>query len=90
VSDPVVERIREQITEIDRSVVEAINERLRLVRELRRYKQSKGIPFLDPSREEWMLGYLIRGNSGPLSEAGLAEFYAQLLDLTKRETAGEA
>jgi chorismate mutase len=87
VTDPVVERIREQITELDRSLVETINERLRLVQELRRHKQSNGIPFLDPNREEWMLQYLTRANQGPLSHAGLAEIYARLLDLTKRETA---
>jgi chorismate mutase len=86
-SDPVVDQLREQITSADRALVETINKRLELVRQLRRYKERHGLPFLDPAREEWMLRYLTRANRGPLSAEGLAELYAQVLDLTKRETA---
>ncbi len=32
-----------------------------------------------------MLQYLQRVNRGPLSQQGLAEFFARVLDLTKRE-----
>jgi chorismate mutase len=89
-SDPVVEQLREQITNADRSLVDAINKRLKLVQQLRRYKERHDIAFLDPAREEWMLRYLTRANHGPLSAKGLAEIYAQVLDLTKRETARAA
>ena len=85
-TDPVVNQLREQITSTDRSLVEAINTRLKLVDQLRRYKERHDLPFLDQSREEWMLRYLTRANRGPLSTEGLAEIYAQILDLTKRET----
>ena len=85
-TDPVVSQLREQITTTDRSLVEAINTRLKLVDQLRRYKERHGLPFLDPSREDWMLRYLTRANRGPLSTEGLTEIYAQILDLTKRET----
>ena len=86
-TDPVVSQLREQITNTDRSLVDAINKRLKLVQQLRRYKERHGVPFLDPAREEWMLRYLTRANRGPLSTEGLAEIYAQILDLTKRESA---
>jgi chorismate mutase len=89
-SDPVVEQIREQITNLDRALVESLNKRLKLVEQLRRYKERNGLPFLDPAREEWMLSYLTRANRGPLSADALAEVYAFVLDLTKRETAAEA
>jgi chorismate mutase len=85
--DPVVEQLREQITTADRSLVETINKRLALVRQLRRYKERHELPFLDPAREEWMLRYLTRANRGPLSAEGLADLYAHVLELTKRETA---
>jgi chorismate mutase len=87
VTDPVVSQLREQITSTDRSLVDAINKRLKLVQQLRRYKERNGVPFLDPAREEWMLRYLTRANTGPLSAEGLAEIYTQILDLTKRESA---
>ena len=86
-TDPVVTQLREQITNTDRSLVDAINKRLKLVQQLRRYKERHGVPFLDPAREEWMLRYLTRANRGPLSDEGLAEIYSQILDLTKRESA---
>ena len=89
-TDPVVTQFREQITNLDRSLVELTNKRLKLVEQLRRYKEQHGLPFLDPAREEWMLVYLTRANRGPLSAEGLAELYAGILDLTKRETARTA
>jgi prephenate dehydrogenase len=89
-TDPVVSQLREQLTTADRSLVEAINKRLKLVQQLWRYKEQHGLPFLDPDREQWMLQYLARANRGPLSADGLAEIYAQVLDLTKRETARAA
>jgi chorismate mutase len=83
--DPVIRQLREQISDTDRSIVEAINARLKLVAKLKGYKESRGISFLDPDREEWMLQYLSRANRGPLSAEGLREIFEELLDLTKRE-----
>ena len=83
--DPFIRQLREQISDTDRSIVEAINSRLKLVARLKSYKESRGISFLDPEREEWMLQYLSRANRGPLSADGLREIFEELLDLTKRE-----
>jgi chorismate mutase len=77
--------LREQVSDNDRALVEAINARLRLVTKLKQYKESRGIGFVDPEREEWMLRDLTRSNQGPLSEQGLEEIYTAILDLTKRE-----
>jgi chorismate mutase len=83
--DPLIRQLRQQISDTDRSVVDAINARLRLVARLKRYKESRGISFDDPEREEWMLQYLHRANRGPLSKEGLQELFEEILDLTKRE-----
>jgi chorismate mutase len=85
--DPVIRQLREQLSDLDRSLVETVNARLRLVARLKRYKESRGLEFIDPDREEWMLQYLARANRGPLSPEGLRELYGELLDLTKREVA---
>ena len=58
-----------------------------MVSRLKDYKESRGISFVDPEREEWMLSYLTRANRGPLSAEGLRELFAEVLDLTKREVA---
>jgi chorismate mutase/prephenate dehydratase len=88
-SDPVIRQLREQLSDNDVKIVEAINARLKLVARLKRVKEERGIGFLDPAREEWMLQYLARANRGPLSSEGLREIYLELLDLTKREVARE-
>ena len=83
--DPLIKQLRQQISDTDRALVEAFNSRLRLVARLKSYKESRGIDFLDPEREEWMLQYLSRANRGPLSHDGLKELFEEILDLTKRE-----
>ena len=87
--DPLIRQLREQLSDNDVAIVQAINARLKLVARLKRVKEERGIGFLDPAREEWMLQYLTRANRGPLSADGLREIYTELLDLTKREVARE-
>jgi len=84
-NDPLIRQLREQLSDNDVRIVEALNARLKLVARLKRVKEERGIGFLDPAREEWMLQYLTRANQGPLSPEGLREIYTELLDLTKRE-----
>ncbi len=86
-TDPLIRQLREQLSDNDVAIVEAVNARLKLVAQLKRVKEERGIDFLDPAREEWMLQYLTRANRGPLSPDGLREIYTELLDLTKREVA---
>jgi chorismate mutase len=82
-----IRQLREQISDADRSLVEAMNARLRLVARLKAYKESRSLEFVDLEREEWMLNYLLRANRGPLSADGLRELFSEILDLTKREVA---
>ena len=90
-NDPLIRQLREQISDADRTIIEAVNVRLKLVSRLKDYKESRGMSFVDPEREEWMLNYLTRANRGPLSAEGLQEIFSEVLDLTKREVGrGEA
>jgi chorismate mutase len=86
-NDPLIRQLREQISDADRAIVDAMNKRLQLVARLKGYKESRGLDFVDLQREEWMLSYLSRANRGPLSPEGLRELFAEILDLTKREVA---
>jgi chorismate mutase len=85
VSDPFIDSVRGQISETDRAVLAAVNARLELVARLKAYKESHGIAFVDPERERTMLEDLRAANGGPLSDEGVRELLAMLLDLTKRE-----
>jgi chorismate mutase len=84
-SDPHVTRVRREISDLDRALVDLVNKRLKLVAQLKRYKEEHGIGFVDLAREEWMLRYLQRANRGPLSAEGLSYLYHELLSLMKQE-----
>jgi chorismate mutase len=84
-ADPVVRRLRDEISDNDVAIIEGINRRLQLVARLKEYKSSRGFAFVDPEREDWMVQYLLRANRGPLSSEGLREIFAAILDLTKAE-----
>ena len=88
-TDPNVQQIRDAISALDRSILDAVNERIELVAALRRYKHEVGLPFLDPDRERQLLDDLASANRGPLSDEGLRELFSGLLDLTKREVSGD-
>ena len=83
--DPVVRDLRSEISEVDRAIVASVNTRLELVARLKRHKELHGLPFLDPDRERQLVEELARANAGPLSDDGLRDLYAALLELTKRE-----
>jgi len=89
-TDPVIQQFRDKISDNDRALVEAVNARLRLVAQLKSYKESRGIDFVDPEREEWILRDLVRANRGPLTADGLRSFYEGIFALTKREVARDA
>ncbi len=84
--DHLIRQMRDQVIDNDLKILQALNARLTLVARLRTFKESRGIDFVAPSREEWMHRYLQGANRGPLSSEGLTEIYEHVLDLTKRET----
>jgi chorismate mutase / prephenate dehydratase len=83
--DPTVQRLRREISDVDREILRGINARLELVAQLKRHKEGLGMSFVDSDRERELLDELARANAGPLSEEGMRAFFADLLELTKRE-----
>jgi chorismate mutase len=88
-ADAFISELRERITELDRALVAGLNRRLELVAELKRYKDSRGLEFVDPDRERALLELLAEANTGPLSGEGLRSFVTEVLALTKRELGAE-
>jgi len=87
--DPTVLRLREEISEVDRAILDVVNTRIELVAHLKRHKDAVGLPFVDPDRERELIEELDGRNAGPLSAEGVRELYAYLLDLTKREVGND-
>jgi len=84
-SDDEVARFRDEIRQVDGELTAAVNRRLALVAELKRYKDTHGLPFVDPAREAELIQERLADNPGPLSDDGLRAFYVELLALIKRE-----
>jgi chorismate mutase len=85
--DAIVRELRERISATDRALLDAANRRIELVAELKAYKESVGLPFLDRGREERILAELQAANPGPLSSAGVEALFRAVLDVVKRELA---
>ena len=84
-SDDTLRRLRDEIAERDLTILSAVNERVRLVDELRRHKDAMGVAFVDPAQEELLLKALEQANDGPLSRDGVRRLFLEILALTKRE-----
>ena len=84
-----ISTLREEITALDRRLVETINARIEIVARLRAYKAQNDIPFVDPDRERALLDELKSANHGPLSDEGLHELVTFVLALVKQELAHE-
>jgi chorismate mutase len=83
--DPALHVLRELLAVNDRALLDLVNKRLELVSQIKERKAELGVAFIDPDREAWLLEHLRRANNGRLSDEGLRELLATLLDLTKRE-----
>lgn len=85
--DQVVTNFRDEITALDVRLLSTINARIKAVKALAQYKEERGLAFVDPEREAWLVAYLKRVNSGPLSDEGLEELLTFVLGLVKQEVA---
>jgi chorismate mutase len=87
-TDAALADLRNLLEVNDRALLDVVNRRLDLVDQIKRRKAELGVEFIDPEREAWLLDHLRAANNGRLSDDGLRELLTAVLDLTKRELAG--
>jgi chorismate mutase len=80
VPDKNVEDWRCKIDEIDRRLVELLNERSRCVVEIGRIKQASGDALYQPDREKQVLDGVVKANPGPLPDAAIRRLFERILD----------
>ena len=71
---------RRKIDEIDRRLVELLNERSRCVVEIGRIKQVSGDALYQPDREKQVLDGVVQANPGPLPDAAIRRLFERILD----------
>ena len=71
---------RRRIDEIDRKLVELLNERSRCAVEIGRLKRMAGLPLYQPEREREVLEGVARANHGPLADTAIQRLFERILD----------
>lgn len=71
---------RRRIDEIDRKLVELLNERSRCAIEIGRLKQQAHEPLYQPEREREVLENAERASAGPLSGRAVRRLFERILD----------
>lgn len=78
-----LKELRDEVDALDRKIVSALNERARIVVEIRRVKEEAGLPLYDPGREEEIFENVTRANEGPLYDDSLRDIYDCILRFMK-------
>ncbi len=78
-----LKELRDKVDELDKKIVSALNERARIVVEIRRVKEEFGLPLYDPGREEEIFENVTRANEGPLYDDSLRDIYDCILRFMK-------
>jgi chorismate mutase-like protein len=71
---------RRRIDELDKKLVELLNERSRCALEIGKLKQAAKLPLYQPEREKEVLQNAERTNPGPLSNAAIRRLFERIID----------
>ena len=75
-----IEDWRRRIDEIDRQLVELLNERSQCAAEIGRIKQKANLPVYQPEREKEVLANAEGHNHGPLPDTAIRRLFERILD----------
>ncbi len=70
---------REEINKIDKKIVEYLNERARIVLEVKRLKEKENVPLYDAKREEELINNIVKYNKGPLYNDNIVQIFEAIL-----------
>jgi chorismate mutase len=81
---------RDRIDEIDRKLVDMLNERAHAAREIGALKRNTHTPIYEPEREKQIFENVQRNNGGPLPDRDLVQLYERIIDVMRKLQRGEA
>jgi chorismate mutase len=74
---------RHKIDELDRRLVELLNERAQAAREIGQLKRNTSMPIYEPEREKTIFENVCRANHGPLPDSELRRVYERIIDVMR-------
>jgi chorismate mutase len=75
-----LDEFRVSIDDIDRRIVELINERTRVVEEIGRVKREAQLPVYEPKREEQVFANITSANRGPIPSDSVRRIFERIID----------
>jgi chorismate mutase len=71
---------RLKIDDVDRRILELLNERTRIVEVIGRVKEENSLPIYEPRREDEVLRNVLEHNQGPLPPEAVKRIFERLID----------
>lgn len=75
---------RKKIDELDRRLVELLNERARAAQQIGLLKRDTSIPIYEPERERVIFENVQAANRGPLPDRDLEHVYERIIDVMRK------
>jgi len=70
---------RDEINEIDKKLVDLLNQRAEIVMKVKKLKQKEDIPLYDARREEELIESIAKYNKGPLYRDNITQIFESIL-----------
>ena len=74
---------RKKIDELDRKLVELLNQRASAAIEIGRLKRNTDLPIYEPEREREVIANSQKASGGPLTSRDLAQIYERIMDVMR-------
>lgn len=78
-----LEELRLRIDELDRQLVELLNERARAAQKVGYLKAATSLPVYEPGREKVVYANVRAANKGPLPDIELTHIYERIIDVMR-------
>ena len=75
-----LEEFRVRIDDVDRRIVELLNERTRVVEEIGRVKREAHLPIYEPKREDQVFANVTSCNGGPITPEAVRRIFERIID----------
>ena len=75
-----LEEFRVLIDEVDRRIVELLNERTRVVEDIGRVKRQAKLPIYEPKREDQVFANITEANRGPITGDAVRRIFERIID----------
>jgi chorismate mutase-like protein len=75
-----LEELRVLIDDVDRRIVELLNQRTRVVENIGRVKRAAALPIYEPKREDQVFANVAQSNQGPMTHEALHGIFERIID----------